>query len=453
MFDATLREIWSALDGPPALAAGVRATAQGALPSVFAVTDLAAASIAAAGLAVAEYRQAAGDAAREVVVDRRLASFWFQSSLRPQGWTPPPLWDPLAGDYPTRDGWIRLHTNAPQHRAAALAALGCAEDRAAADAAVKSWRADDLETAVVAAGGCAAAMRPADAWRAHPQGLAANAEPLMATQTTGAGRARGPARPDRPLEGLRVLDCTRILAGPVATRFLAAYGADVLRIDPPGWEEPSAAPEVALGKRCARLDLKTADGLARFGALMAQADVFVHGYRADALERLGLGAAARQALRPGLIDVSLDAYGWRGPWRDRRGFDSLVQMSCGIAEAGMVAARTGRPHPLPAQALDHATGYLMAAAAVRALTRRLRTGEGTIAHASLARTASLLMARRVENGLAASLARETDDDLAPAVEANGRGPARRLKPPLAIDGAPMRWALPAPLLGSSPPEW
>jgi crotonobetainyl-CoA:carnitine CoA-transferase CaiB-like acyl-CoA transferase len=251
---------------------------------------------------------------------------------------------------------------------------------------------------------------------------------------------------------VRVLDLTRILAGPVATRFLAGYGADVLRIDPPHWEEASIA-EVALGKRCARLDLKTHEGVRQLQALLRETDVLVHGYRADALDRLGLGAAERQALRPGLIDVCLDAYGWSGPWRYRRGFDSLVQMSSGVAHAGMLAAGLDRPTPLPVQALDHATGYLLAAAVVRGLTDRLRTRRGVVARASLARTAVLLMRHPVEAGAQSALAPEEPDDFAPAIEPSGWGPIRRLRPPLDVGGAPMRWTLPAPRLGSSPPQW
>jgi hypothetical protein len=396
-----------------------------------------------------------------VVVDRRLASWWFTMSLRPDGWALPPVWDPIAGDYAAADGWIRLHTNAPHHRAAAATVLGDATDRAAVAAAVAHWSAGDLEAAVVAAGGCAAAMRDADAWRAHPQGAAVATEPLIAwaagTRATaadaGTGASAGAAAPaDRPLAGVRVLDLTRVLAGPIATRFLAGYGADVLRLDPPWWEEPSVVPEVTLGKRCARVDLRSADGRATVERLLAQADVLVHGYRGDALDRLGLGADERQALRPGLVDVSLDAYGWTGPWRHRRGFDSLVQMSCGIAAAGMRRAGRDVPTPLPAQALDHATGYLLAAAAIRGLRTRAAQDRGSIARCSLARTAHLLV-----DGPAGSLADElappTDGDLDVAREATPWGPARRLRPPLDVIGAPYRWDRPAAALGSSPAAW
>src|SRR5262244_1012721 len=215
------------------------------------------------------------------------------------------------------------------------------------------------------------------AWSDHPQGRAVAAEPLIhmvARDRVPARNANPPA--SRPLAGVRVLDLTRVLAGPVASRFLAGYGAEVLRIDPPDWNEPGVVPEVTLGKRCARLDLKTAEGRAAFEALLAQADIFLSGYRPGALDRLGYDAAARRAIAPGLIDVSLCAYGWSGPWAGRRGFDSLVLMSTGIAEAGMRWKSTDVPYPLPVQALDHTTGYLTAATAVRGFVHRLIRCEG-----------------------------------------------------------------------------
>ncbi|MGB3818270.1 CoA transferase [Achromobacter pulmonis] len=454
-----LRQFWLAAGGHPALLGRVAVTGHGALPSVFAVTEFATAAIGAAGLAMAEFVAAgaglAGEAAVPAVeVDQRLASFWFGTTLRPVGWTSPPLWDPVAGDYLAADGWIRLHTNAPHHRDAALAVLGVAADRDAVARAVARWRADDLEAAVVARNGCAAAMRGLDAWRQHPQGQSVAAEPLL-HRAASAGGARPGWRiaRQRPLQGLRVLDLTRILAGPVATRFLAGFGADVLRIDPPGWDEPGTVPEVVLGKRCARLDLKSADGRATLQNLLSQADVLIHGYRADALARLGLDADRRRQLNPTLVDVSLDAYGWSGPWRERRGFDSLVQMSTGIADAGMRAKGSDRPVPLPCQALDHATGYLMAAAALRGLTERLTTGAGSTTRASLARSAQLLVTHGglLEGGPA--LAPESDADWSAQVEATSWGPARRIKPPLRIADTPQSWDYPASALGTSDATW
>lgn len=448
-----LRQTWAALGGDAALPSAVGLDGEGDLPSVFAVSDLAAGVVAACGLAVAELLAAAGHAMPAVAVDRRLASFWFGTTLRPLGWSMPPPWDPIAGDYAAADGWIRLHTNAPHHREAALGVLATQPDKDAVAAAVARWQKDALEAAVVERGGCAAAMRDLASWSAHPHGKAVAGEPLAWVEhgEQGPVPAWMPAR-DRPLAGIRVLDLTRVLAGPVATRFLAGFGAEVLRIDPPGWDEPGVIPSVTLGKRCARLDLRQPDDRGVFERLLASADVLVHGYRPDALSRLGLDAATRRRICPGLVDVSLDAYGWTGPWQGRRGFDSLVQMSSGIAAEGMRRYATDRPKPLPVQALDHATGYIMAAAVVRGLTRRMATGAGSTTRTSLARTAALLTAAPIAERSAA-FAQEDADDFNAAIESTAWGPGRRMKPPVMVAGAAMRWDLPAAALGSSSPAW
>ncbi|MEA1650947.1 CoA transferase [Nitrospirillum sp. BR 11164] len=448
-----LTRIWQALGGAPAAPDRVRFTGAGSLPSIFAVSDLAVASVAAAGLALAELVDADLVDADGVVADRRLSSAWFGCALRPQGWDLPPAWDAVAGDYHAADGWIRLHTNAPHHRAAALRVLGVAAERAAVARAVAGWAADDLEAAVVAAGGCAAAMRGADAWAQHPQGQAVAASPLLTLEAAGQGARDWRPDPARPLAGIRVLDLTRVLAGPTATRFLAGCGAQVLRIDPPGWEEPNLEPDMTLGKRCARLDLRRADDLAVLKRLLAQADVLVHGYRPDALARLGLDADSRRALNPGLVDVCLDAYGWDGPWAGRRGFDSLVQMSAGIAEAGMRLLGRDKPTPLPVQALDHATGYILAAMALRGLAHRARTGQGTVGRTALASTARLLLDGGAGVVDATPLAPETDADFNPVLEQTGWGPVRRLAPPVTVAGAPLAWDRPAGPLGGAAAVW
>ncbi len=453
-----LKSFWSATSGADAALDRVRFTGVGSLRSAFAVTDFAAASMAAAGLAASTLVQAldtAGGQPARVQVDRRLASFWFGMSIRPQGWKLPPIWDAIAGDYRARDGWIRLHTNAPHHRAAALAVLQVAPERAAVAQAVGPWMAIELETAVLAQGGCAGAMRSWNQWQQHPQGQAVLSEPLLHWQDgSTAARAGWEFKPQRPLAGIRVLDMTRVLAGPIATRLLAALGAEVLRIDPPGWDEPLLEPEVTLGKRCARLDLRRPADLRRWESLLQGADVLVHGYRSDALEAMGLGAGTRQRLRPGLVDVALDAYGFTGPWKARRGFDSIVQMSMGFAEQGQRSAGADKPLPLPVQALDHATGYLMATAVLAALKRRLQHGHGSIVRASLARTGTLLMGAGTNPGTApAPLEPESPADWADATESTVWGPARRLRWPLQVGGIRFGWSSGAVPLGSSEARW
>lgn len=423
------------------------------VPSAFAATDFAAAAIAVAASAICDLLHEAGLQRLTVTVDRVLASAWFTSSLRPQGWKPPPAWDPVAGDYEASDGWVRLHTNAPRHREAALRVLGCKPDPEDVAQAVRKRSAQQIESDVVVGGGCAATMHSIADWRANPQGLALASEPLMwVTRTENGPDENWTPNAERPLKGIRVLDLTRVLAGPVATRFLAGYGADVLRIDPPDWEE-AVASEVTLGKRCARLDAKSRVGLKALGDLLKQADVLVHGYRPGAIEALGLGDEQRDAVRPGLVDVSLDAYGWTGPWKDRRGFDSLVQMSTGIADHGRAWSGDERPHPLPFQALDQATGYLMAAQVIEGLKTRMMTGRGTRARCSLARTAHFLIERAngpVEGETTANLCDVPTSD---AIERTSWGPAKRVAPPVVIEGTPMWWERPAVELGSDHPNW
>lgn len=422
-------------------------TGTGHLPSVYKTSDFANATLAMAGIALAHLSEADPS---YVVIDRRLASLWFDMTLRPIGWEQPSLWDAVAGDYACADGWIRLHTNAPHHRDAALCVLGTPPDRTAVADAVAAWSGSELETAVVSSGGCAAHMRSAKDWAAHPQGQAIARAPLV-EWTDHNDCAPKPLAPSAPLAGIKVLDLTRVLAGPVASRFLAGYGADVLRIDPPFWNEPSVVPEVTLGKRCAGLDLRKSGDRNTLRTLMAQADVFLHGYRADALENLGFGAQARRAINPSLIDVSLNAYGWTGPWVNRRGFDSLVQMSCGIAAEGQAQTGNDRPKPLPVQALDHGTGYLLAASVLRALAERA-AGRVMSARLSLAASAHMLMQHPCSYDTDGAITLQ-DSDISDVVEETSWGKARRVSPPITVCGAAPQWRIGAGNLRRHPATW
>ena len=437
--------------GQPTPALGI--LGEGSLPSWFAVTDLAVASMGFAGTMLAEYAALASGKASDVAVDRRLASLWYGFTIRPNGWELPPPWDPIAGDYRAKDGWIRLHTNAPHHRDAAFSVLGTHTDKASVARAVAAFDASDLEAAIVAANGCAAAMHALDEWKQHPHGSTVGSDPLVIWERH--GPVDGPQQSvaaGRPLQGLRVLDLTRVLAGPVAGRFLAAYGAEVLRIDPPDWDEPAVVPEVTLGKKCAQLELRKPDDLETFRGLVRDADLLLHGYRPGALDGLGLGGNVLRELNPRLIDVSLNAYGWSGPWSQRRGFDSLVQMSSGIADHGMRQSGAEMPVPLPVQAVDHTTGYLMAAAAIKALTQRQLSGAVYSARLSLARTAQVLAGAK-SNAAGAEFRPLSEDDLGDAIENTVWGPANRVRFPLHIDGIAAHWDHPACDLRSQQPEW
>lgn len=425
------------------------------LCSRFAVTELATCSFGAVGSAIASLVECLGLNGHDshVEVNRRLASLWFGYSMQPTNWELPPVWDAIAGDYQTKDGWIKLHTNFLHHRKAALAVLNVNADRRAVAKAVLLWGKDQLEQSIVEAGGVAAAMRTRQEWCIHPQGKAIASEPLIQWGKSKQLSIRDwQATQKRPLAGLRVLDLTRVLAGPVATRTLAGFGASVLRIDPPNWEEPNIIPDVTLGKRCARLDLNREDDRNVFEHLLMEADILIHGYRPGALEQLGYSKSNRQKISPALIEVSLNAYGWAGPWCQRRGFDSLVQMSCGIADAGMHWTKQNRPIPLPVQALDHATGYLMAAAAIRAITKATSGNGGANARLSLARTAELLLSHPQEKNLLTGIEMKPSD-FSHNIEQTPWGMANRLIPAVKIANTPMEWNSASCELGSAEPVW
>ncbi|MGY1826774.1 MULTISPECIES: CoA transferase [unclassified Blastococcus] len=287
---------------------------------------------------------------------------------------------PLSRFWRTADGWVRLHGNYPRHRAAVRVVLG----EEVASAALE-WRAEELETAVVAAGGAAAAVRSAAAWAAHPQAAALHGQPLVVVTRA----AEHPGRRVR-LRGLRVLDLTRVIAGPVATRALAAQGADVLRVDSPrAPDDPGLLLDTGAGKRHVLLDLAHRHDRGRVEELLAGADVVVQGYRPGALDAHGLDPGSLAGRHPHLVVARLSAWGTRGPWGSRRGFDSLVQAATGIA---VLYGDGGAPGALPVQALDHATGHLAAAAVLGLLRRQRDEGGGWCAELSLAATAHHLLA-------------------------------------------------------------
>jgi hypothetical protein len=297
---------------------------------------------------------------------------------------------PLSRFWCASDGWVRTHGNYPWHRKALLRALETTGDVASVEAAIKSAPALEVEERVVAAGGLAVGVRTEEAWPAHPHGRVVAGQRLVEGDRVGDAPPRRRVPGPLPASGLRVLDLTRVIAGPVCTRFLAALGADVLRLDPPHRPElPLHVYDGLPGKRSAVLDARTPDGLARLHELLDGADVLVHGYRPGALDRFGLSFPELAERHPGLVVVSLSAWGASGPWAGRRGFDSIVQAATGIA---MVESPDGdRPGALPCQLLDHGTGYLAAAAVLDALRRQEEHGGTYLRELSLARTAHWLL--------------------------------------------------------------
>ena len=421
------------------------------LPSSFAVGTAAQASLAAAGLAAASLWQMRGGQAQDVAVDMRDAAAEFLSErlLRVDGEPGPEPWDAIAGLYPAADGWVRLHTNFPHHRDGVLRLLGCANDRAAVAAALASWRAHAFEDAAAEAGLCVTALRSHAEWAASPQGRAVADSPLRIERIGDAPPEPLPPHP-RPLGDVRVLDLTRIIAGPVCTRTLAAHGAEVLLITAPHLPSiPALVIDTGRGKRSAQLDLRTeAD---RLRQLVAGADVFVQGYRPGGLAALGFGPAEAAGLRPGIVYVSLNAYGDEGPWSGRRGFDSLVQTASGFNADEADAAGESKPRPLPCQALDHASGALLAFGVIAALHRRATEGGSWLVRASLAGTGRWLRGLgRVAGGLELAM-----PDLTDRLE-TGSGPFGRIdavRHAVRMTVTPPGWALASVPLGTHPAQW
>lgn len=426
------------------------------LPSSFAVGAAAQGSIAAAALAACELGHARGVPRQAVAVDMRHAALectgWFSLDGRV-----PELWDAFSGLYRTADGWVRIHANFAHHREGALRLLGldpATAVRADAEAAMAGWRALDFEDAAAARGLVATALRRFDEWDATPQGQAIAAQPLFTIERIGdaAPLALPPLREDqRPLAGLRVLDLTRILAGPVGGRALAAYGADVLLVNSPRLPNIEAIADTSRGKLSTHVDLRTDEGQAALRRLAGEAHVFVQGYRPGGLEALGFGPAQLAALRPGIVCVSLTAYGTQGPWAGRRGFDSLVQTAMGFNQAEGEAAGDGKPKPLPMQILDEATGYLIAFGAAAALHRQQREGGSWLVRVSLAQTGHWLRGLgRVPGGLATPR-----PDIAPYVETepSGFGELAGLRHSALLARTPAAWPRPSMPPGSHPAQW
>ncbi len=436
---------------------GVTFSGEGFVRSPLPVSDLAARSFSMLALAVADLLTHLGFAGNsDVRVDRELCDAWFGLQYRPVGWEAPSPWDPLSGAFSTRDNsWIRTHANAPRHRQALLAVLGCDPDAGvdAVSRAIRSWRATELEEAVIGAGGVAAAFRSPDEWSASHAGKAVSAEPLV--ESVEGEEFGGPTRweptPQKPLAGLRVLDLTRVIAGPACTQVLAGLGADVLRIDPLDWDEPAVLPLVMWGKRSARLNATSPRGRDQLAKLLAGADVLVHGYRAGAIDGLGLSAQNLRRIRPGLIDVGERAYGWSGPWAGRRGFDSIVQFATGIAHAGMTGTQSTKPVSLPVQALDWATGYLAATAVIAGLAHRIEAGRGSSWQLSLARTAHALLSVPV-SGEAESHA-EAPQGMPGRVLDTSLGPAFLASSPIRVGSASLTFEHVTTKLGRDSARW
>jgi crotonobetainyl-CoA:carnitine CoA-transferase CaiB-like acyl-CoA transferase len=454
-----LADLWTHAGGDAAALETVTLTgAEPQLPSSFRVAAAAQVSIAAAGLAAAEVWKQRSGQAQAVSVDMRHAVVECRSEryLRVNGESPPPAWDAIAGVYRTGDKrFVRLHTNFPHHRAAICKVLNCKAERDAVQAALMQWEGEAFETAAYTAGGVVALMRSYEEWsKLAPAKALADMPPVIIEKIGEAAPRSWPAG-ERPLDGVRVLDLSRVIAGPVAGRALAAHGADVMLVSGPDLPAiPWLTIDTGRGKFSCFLDLKSDDGRARFRELLRGADIFSQGYRPHALASLGFSAEEAAAISPGIIVVSLSAYGHTGPWAGRRGFDSLVQTATGFNHAEGQAAGIDGPKELPAQMLDHATGYLMAFGAVVAKARQAREGGSWHVRVSLAQTGRWLWDfGRLADGL--STRDLKPEEVQPFIEesSSGFGPLRAVSHAAILAKTPAFWSRPAMPLGGHAPQW
>src|SRR6266576_1059933 len=433
------------------------------LPTPFCIGAAGAAALAASGLAATELWRARTGRRQRVTVDLRQATAALRSSqyIRLAGTGVSSERNTVMGFYPARDGrWSYLHCNFPNHRAAALSVLGVAEDRDAVARAAATWNAADLEEAIIAAKGAGGMARTQAEWARHPQGATVAALPLMEIMRIGDSAPEPLPAGDRPLSGIRVLDLTRVLAGPTCARTLAEHGADVLKITAPHIAaRDDQEYDTGHGKLSARLDLRQTQDLETLKGLVREGDVFSQGYRPGTLAGRGLAPQQLAALRPGIVYVSLCAFSHVGPWASRRGFDTVVQNVSGITTRQGQVFPGAEPGPqfYPVSAIDYLTGYLMAFGAMVALARRAREGGGWLVRISLAQTGGWLVGRgEVPEAELKDVAPEfTADELARwSIESQApAGTLRHLKPTVQLSETPPHWARPSVPLGHNEPVW
>lgn len=446
MPQAALRELLgiAGVEGEAAIAG-----ADPALKTPYRVGTAGAAALAATGIASAELWTLRAGRAQRVSVDVPAAAASLKSSayLKIDGKPPAGMWDPFSLFYAVRDGrWVRFHCNYPHHRAAALGVLGVGEDVEAAKRAAASWDGLALEDAVHAAGGCAALVRSAGEWAAHPHAAAVAAQPLLEIERIGEAPPMPLPKAERPLSGIRVLDLTRVLAGPTAAKTLAEHGADVLKITAAHLPDSGDIDlDTGIGKLSAQLDLREAQDAEILKKLIRGADVFSQSYRPGALAARGFSPGELAKLRPGIVCVSLSAWGPSGPWQDRRGFDSIVQCVSGMAA---VQGGAGAPKLLPCSAIDYVSGYLMAFGAMVALARRAKEGGSWRVRVALARVGKWI----VDRGLV-DPAKAVEPEPATMETRSPAGVITHLKPVVQMSETPPFWARPPVPLGHDRAEW
>jgi hypothetical protein len=433
------------------------------LPTPFRISETSAATLAAVGLAASDLWKLRAGRSQNISVDTRHATASLRSGhyIRIDGEHVSPAANAVMGMYPAKNGrWSYLHCNFPHHRAIALKILGVPEDRDAVTRAVAQWDALELEEAIIAGGGAGGMVRSMDEWAQHPQGKAVAKLPLMEIIKIGDSPAEPLPKGDRPLSGIRVLDLTRVIAGPTCARTLAEHGADVLKIS--AEHVPSLGRQeydTGHGKLSAYLDLRDPPQAETLRNLVRAADVFSQGYRPGALRNRGFSPEALAEMRPGIVAVSLSAFGHEGPWGSRRGFDTVIQAVSGITlrQGELFPGAQPGPQFYPVSAIDFLTGYLMAFGTMVALARRTTEGGSWHVRISLAQVGRWL----VERGqVPESELKGVPKDLTPdeierwsMVSNTPVGRLQHLAPVVRMSETPPRWARTMVPLGYNQPVW
>ena len=366
----------------------------GYIDSAVETADFAVTLMGAIGRVVALIGEHRGLGAQQVKVDRRHAAllfnevaFFFQA-----GWQfdISAVFTPVNGFYETRDGREIFFNGAYQHlRDGILRFLDCPSDREAIAKRVALHDAQALEDELSSLGLCAAVKRSREEWLAHPQGRAiAAAPPIELTKL-----APGPPVPFnpaafRPLERLRVLDFTHVVAGPTVGKLLAEHGADVIHCRYPYQDHILGFDiDTSFGKKNTYLDLRTESDRARALKLVSECDVFVQGFRWGSFGRHGFGPEELRKINPRLIYVEVNAYGFQGSWATRRGWEQLAQATTGLAV--LHSGKLDKSALVPAYLLDYGSGCLGALGVLAASLRRAEEGGSWIVRIALAKTAML----------------------------------------------------------------
>ena len=433
------------------------------LPTPFRIGETSSAALSAVGLAASDLWELRTGRHQDVAVDVRQSTASLRSSnyMKMEEAPVSNRRNEVMGVYPAKNGrWSYLHCNFPNHRAAALSVLGVSEDRDAVTKAVAQWDALELEEAIIAAKGAGGMVRTMDEWGQHPQAAAIASLPLLEIVKIGDSPPEKLPEGDRPLSGVRVLDLTRVLAGPTCARTLAEHGADVLKITAP--HLPSRGEQeydTGHGKLSAQLDLREPEDLETLRGLVRDSDVFSQGYRPGTLGERGLSPEALAGLRPGLVYVSLSAFSHVGPWSSRRGFDTVVQTVSGITsrQGDLFPGADPGPQFYPVSAIDYLTGYLMAFGAMVALARRVREGGSWLVRISLAQTGRWLVERgQVSEDLLKDVPREFTSKELEQWSMTSETPSGRLHhlgPVLKLSETQPHWSRPTVPLGYHDPVW